>query len=66
MPNQNYMEFVIVMATTKQAAFQNPILCMIISVALDKNLQQRMPSIRNNYTTYMPNIAENTFFFVLN
>ena len=38
------------------------ILWMIISVALEKNLQQRIPTIRNNYSTYMPDIAENTFF----
>ena len=39
------------------ANFMNDYFCRI-----GKNLQQRIPTIRNNYSTYMPDIAENTFF----
>ena len=30
--------------------------------SIGKNLQQNTPTIRNNYSIYMPDIAENTFF----
>ena len=50
------------MATTKQTAFQYPISWIIILVELEKNIQQRIAPIRNNYSTYLPDVAENKLF----